>query len=888
MQREKSPTGSVLLGLLLTILLPFASAFGQEINLDKLKKCGDLLCYQSLDDPLLLYYYLPDLPRLAVKEGRPQFSFLKYARTRETGEAGIGRAEGGGIVHFLVTYGADRARVRAAERALQEEQPEARIAGPVVYRKGSFALITSFQEGNETLSKTVAVGKAPLMEGQKAAVSMNLTREGAELLWESFKSATPDISLVFDMEFAGVREPYEATLKADWKRVSDHQRLKAGFQYAWFGADIDMLFQELRQTGAITITTKGEDASLDKILQSAHAKLLQVMFDPAPDELTRMAAEKESYSNLDRAVKLLKDAAALRKSTQSSIAPGSGHYLTRFLRAFFWPVRPVYAADEVSSKEACKQAFEKGEQAFHKEDYAEALEWYKKSAELYEQAKGEKSGACAYDIGQCLRKLDRCPEAIGYYREAISLLDKESKKASAFGYLAVCLEEMEKYIEALDAHRRAAELHGPDTDYGKACSQQAAKMAAKLYNRARRLDQEAGTSGYQTDDVEEALQAYERYLEHGKPSDTRADEVRGRIRMLERKVAQTDKETEETLVASTEQHPQVAKASSENKSKEPSAKEKDGQLEEALDKALTERDKSSEGKKEKPQKKKKDKKSTGAKKRKDGSPGFSLVASYRLKKIKRSGHMLYHLNHYRTETQAFAMAENIGDLYRRYGSDPQVFRAVTIDDPVFKQREVLVTLDGQDAATFSEHMNFVTVQMKKLHQSGEVTTDEVVITPEKFNESGNAYVLSYGWKGDHDRTAWLDYQVRALWSFHGGVEIRTPWTRYNTAMLALEPPHRYRTIAVEGEGERLAEANVRHAVVTVTSMVGGKPVVTQATIRNRGPAPSVMLDVPEEREGPPCEVSITWYLRGGEKVTSPALLLEGDILYWDELPEKGV
>ena len=69
-----------------------------------------MLCYQSLDDPLV-YYYLPDSPRLATKNGKPQFSFLKYARTQETGEAGITRAQGGGIVHFLVTYGADEARV---------------------------------------------------------------------------------------------------------------------------------------------------------------------------------------------------------------------------------------------------------------------------------------------------------------------------------------------------------------------------------------------------------------------------------------------------------------------------------------------------------------------------------------------------------------------------------------------------------------------------------------------------------------------------------------------------------------------------------------------------------------------------------------------------------
>ena len=260
------------------------------------------------------------------------------------------------------------------------------------------------------------------------------------------------------------------------------------------------------------------------------------------------------------------------------------------------------------------------------------------------------------------------------------------------------------------------------------------------------------------------------------------------------------------------------------------------------------------------------------------------MASYRLKRIKRSGKFVYNMKHYRTEMQAFAMAENIGDLFSRYGNDPKVFRAVTIDDPVFKQREILVTLDGQDTETFSRHLNFVTVQMEKRHQSGEVTTDEVVITPERFNASGNSYSLSYGWKGDDDRQRWLKYRVKTLWSFHGGVEISEPWREYDSAMLSLEPPYRYRTITIEGDGGRLRDRGVRHAVVTITSQVDGKPIRNQVTIRNRGPAPSMIVEIPESREGSPSKVEITWYLTGGRKLAAPAQLVEGDVLYWDELP----
>jgi tetratricopeptide (TPR) repeat protein len=520
---------------------------------------------------------------------------------------------------------------------------------------------------------------------------------------------------------------------------------------------------------------------------------------------------------------------------------------------------------------------------------------------LLDKGDAENRGALIYDIGQCFRMMGRCPEAVDYFRDALPLLKKDEDQGKVFFSLGDCLEKMGQYTEALASFRSAASLAGEESQWGKESLDRAKAVSAKVYNEARRLDERARSGGYESGPTQEALIAYQTYLTDAKPTGQRASEVEGRIRYLKRKLEEKKKESPPSKVAQSEDQQAADVAPAQ---KEPAASGKSPEEKvplKALDKALgeaSEKDQStpaSSAGKDKDKKKKaaKDKsqspkKSSAAKSRKDGTPGFSLVASYRMKRIKRSGKMVYQMNHFRTEMQAFAMTENIGDLYRRYGNDPRVFRAVNIDDPVFKQREILVTLDGQDSETFSKHMNYVTVQMKKRHQSGEMTLDEVVITPETFNDSGNAFTLSYGWKGDDDRTAWLNYHVETLWSFHGGMDIRIPWTAHNRAMLALQPPHRYRTVTVEGEGEALTNRQVRHAVLTLTSFVGGKPVTTEATIRNRGPAPSLILDIPEDREGVPTKVGITWYLRGGKTVTGPSRVLEGDIIYWDELPEKGV
>lgn len=811
MKRSVSSKLFILLFFLLFMVVFSGSAVCQEINLDKMKKVGDLVCYPSLKDPNA-WYYLPNQPRLATKDGKPQFSFMKYSRTSKTGKAGINDAEGGGIVHFLVTYGTGKNRVDEAQRRLKEQFPDAHIEGPIAYRKGSFALITSFNEGQQSLVKTVAVGKAPLMEGQKAAVSMALSREGAALLWESFKGDTPDISLVFDMEFAGVREPYEATIEADWSQVSRHKRLKAGMKYSWFGADVDMLFQELRQTGAIKIITKGENATMDKIIESANAKLLQVMFDPAPvDDLAKASAQKDSYSSLNQAMKMLNDSkAAGAKTSELDMSapvmdlntPGFRQLISAIIDAV---IPQAMAEDNSGLTDTIKDAADQTAQPENQLKNKEA-----------EQDTGKTSDSIA---------------------------------------------------QALD------------------------QSASEMYNRARRLDEAARESGFKQEETLAAFEAYLEYLEKHPDEGPRRMEVEGRIRSLEQRLTASGLKPPPPPDASLNLLPDLLIESSEKG--KPADTPKTASTPKSTDTpaappaatgfttpAKTDAAPSAAS----PAAPAKTAPTSAVKKAVEKAPGFSLVASFQMKNIKRSGKMVYHMNHFRTEMQSFTMTENIGNLYSRYQNDTQVFKAVTIDDPVFKQREVLVTLDGQDASTFTKYLNFVTVKMKKQHQSGAVTNDEIVITPEAFNTSGNSFSLNYGYKDDTDRDRWLAYQYQVIWSFHGGLEIRSPWKDENSPMLALSPPYRYRSLTIEGEGETLDQANIRHAVITVSSRINGKQIITQATVKNQGPAPSLHLDIPEDVEADRADVSIKWFLKGGKQVDSDVRNLDSDIIYWDELP----
>lgn len=275
----------------------------QAILLDKMVKAGDLSLYPDIENDKA-YYYLPDQPKLAIWEnGKPQFSFIKYAEQTEGREA-----EGGGVVHALVTFEVSEDQIREAQDELQRVRPGARIQGPVTYRSGKFGLISSFRDSAGGLSKhVVGLGNAPVLEGAKAAISILLTKEGAKLLWEEFHTATPDISFGYEMEIAGYRSPSKVKIEADWEKVYSHQAFAAAFATTFLGAEISAAYDDLRQKNAIRVIQIGTDQDLEKTFQTAYNKLMEVMFTPVAGtpSLANLSKSGDGKSLLDRATAML-------------------------------------------------------------------------------------------------------------------------------------------------------------------------------------------------------------------------------------------------------------------------------------------------------------------------------------------------------------------------------------------------------------------------------------------------------------------------------------------------------------------------------------------------------------------------------------------------------
>lgn len=158
--------------------------FVQRILLDKPVTAGTLKVFPLVENPNS-YYYLPNKVRLGVDDnGRPQFSFIRFVENVSSGAADktTNVGDGGGYVHLLIGLSVSQDEIKAAEQELKNINPKGKIVGTVVYRGGTMALITKSVITNanntngENQRRVLGIGPAPVLEGDKIAVSLLLIK----------------------------------------------------------------------------------------------------------------------------------------------------------------------------------------------------------------------------------------------------------------------------------------------------------------------------------------------------------------------------------------------------------------------------------------------------------------------------------------------------------------------------------------------------------------------------------------------------------------------------------------------------------------------------------------------------------------------------------------
>lgn len=288
------------------------SVKAQQILLDKPVRAGEITVFPEVGNENN-FYYLPDKLRLAQHaNGKPQFSFLRYVENTSGAEA-TDEAEGGGIVHAVVEMRVTPEQLNEARQELRRTRPQGVIVGPVVYKGGTIALVTSFNaENGELVKQVIGLGKAPVLDGGKAAVSVQVTKKGAKLLWQSFQTPTPDMTFSFEMELSGFRSPIRAMIEANFEQIYEHKNFQAAFAAPVLAAEIKASFDDLLKTGAIKVTQVGSDEDMEKAIDAAYTKLTNMMFDPVggtgTPSLAQLTGATGQTSMLDRATTMLNKA----------------------------------------------------------------------------------------------------------------------------------------------------------------------------------------------------------------------------------------------------------------------------------------------------------------------------------------------------------------------------------------------------------------------------------------------------------------------------------------------------------------------------------------------------------------------------------------------------
>lgn len=571
--------------LFIVLLIATNTCWTQSILIDQGINADGLWCF-PIHKNENTYVYLPERARLSMKnDSLPEFTYMRYIMEKPTEESAksITQADGGGILTFLVLYDTPSESISGAERFLKEtlENDSIKIRGPVVFNSGKYTLVSSIlnPETGKNQSKILVTGSAPIIENSKIPLSFSVDPVRSKLLLENLKMNTPDVSLIFELEYSGLTESYEAQLEIDWSEVQNSTAFNAGGSIYFIGADVELGFDKLRKDQAIKFTSTGSDESMESLVETVYNKLLELMFTPTPLE------------------------------------------------------------------------------------------------EVPEDQRGGLEDALSSLIGQ--------GGALG------------SRNTTGFGL----------------------------------------------------------NVGFQ-------------YKQH---------------RTTGKSIMQFD--------------------------------------------------------------------------------GRNLV--------KR--------NHYITF--------NAGNLYKKYGQDSTIFRDVPLWDPAFQQRDVYVGIDGNIEREFQKMLNSVTIKLSKKHANGTETLKEVLLTKDTYMENDGRISMSYLNQGDADRTAWLNYDHKAVWKFIGGGTYDEEWKTENAAMINLYTPFRRRKIELSGDLNRIRELDIRAISVKIDYEFFGEPKSKNLTIYPSDNLNEKYFEITLPKGVDDVSYSITWFKRGSAPIQVKGIDKYG-LIFIDEVPNS--
>ncbi|MBM1107818.1 hypothetical protein JQC67_16810 [Aurantibacter crassamenti] len=268
---------------LLVLTLPFKSN-GQVQYGAKIESYNGIKLFQDSTDSNA-YYYLPEQPRVVFKDDVYKLHLWKYLSVNDQ--------ISGGVFSALVEFSISQNEKNEIEKVLKKKNHNAFLKAQIPlltfkedhnYGNASFTLLTSvFDKQNKTTTdRIITSGNAPIQDGSKASLMLNLTREEASLLEQSLKMGTSDLSIVIRAYYPAKYPAFSARISIPSKKVIDMVKKKYG-NVPISKSELENTARELRLNSALKIELyEGEESDEigASIVKMVSDKIASEMFLP--------------------------------------------------------------------------------------------------------------------------------------------------------------------------------------------------------------------------------------------------------------------------------------------------------------------------------------------------------------------------------------------------------------------------------------------------------------------------------------------------------------------------------------------------------------------------------------------------------------------------------
>ncbi len=278
--------------ILLTYLNLTTGEIMAQVNLDEGRiTINGIQLLQDSNDPDS-YYYLPDYPRLALKDdGDFELLCMKYI--------GQGGKASGGLFHALIQFDLPKEVIAELEKELEAKTGSGKIAGVVPLKQvmkdgedgiAGFKIVSSILNNtggkNPFTANIITSGHAPLYQGSKAAIAAKLNQEGATLLWASLQGKTSDVSVVINGYYEAKVKGYNAVINAEMSNIYEHYSKVYNNQKGYTKRQMRKITDEMTQNQVLKIDVFDRSSGLgiknsdmEGILSIVTDKLIELMFD---------------------------------------------------------------------------------------------------------------------------------------------------------------------------------------------------------------------------------------------------------------------------------------------------------------------------------------------------------------------------------------------------------------------------------------------------------------------------------------------------------------------------------------------------------------------------------------------------------------------------------